>query len=97
MVFVCAKAPDAEVVKPTVQFESVIGDAGAGEKVTPVGVVGLMTTPERGLEAASGVVATLKVLGPYVPAPGLVIPAMVTVAGVLAARAHPAGRVIVTT
>jgi hypothetical protein len=63
MVFPEARAPEAEVVKPTVQVESALGNVEPGENVTLVGVVGKIVTGLAGLAAAvSWVVATLKVL-----------------------------------
>jgi hypothetical protein len=97
MVLGAARAPDAEGVKPTVQVEMAWAKREPGVKVTPVGVVAVMTTGAAGLAAESLVVATLKVAAGLLPAPGLVIPAMVTVAAVLLARTQEPVRVMVTT
>jgi hypothetical protein len=97
MVFPEARAPEAEDVKPTVQVEVAWAKKEAGMNVTPVGEVPI-TTGEAGLAGVvSWEVATLKVPAGYVPAPGLVIPAIVTVAAVLLARAQVPLRVMVTT
>lgn len=98
MVLPAASAPLAEGAKPTAQGESALGNEEPGEKVTPVGVVAVMTTAEPGLAAVTSCeVARLKVLARYDPFPGLVIPAMVTVAAVLLASAQLPVRVMVTT
>ena len=53
--------PLAEVVKPTLQVEEALAVWGEPEKVTAVGVVAVMVTPEEGLAAVTSVlVFTLK-------------------------------------
>ena len=99
MVLPAASAPLGEVVKPTVQVAVALAVWGEPEKVTAVGAVAVMVTPELGLAAVvSFEVATLKSRAAKVPAPGLVIPAMVREAAVLLFTAQDApARVMVTT
>jgi hypothetical protein len=61
MVLVAARAPVAEVVKPTVQVEVAFATVEPGVKVTPEGAP--ISTGEAGLAGVvSAEVATLKVL-----------------------------------
>ena len=84
MVLPAASLPLGEVVKPMLQVEEALAVSGEPEKETALGAVGVMVTPEAGLTAVvSSEVATLKVVFVRVPAPGLVIPAMVREAAVL--------------
>jgi hypothetical protein len=65
MVLPAARAPVAEGVNPTVQVETAVAVATAGEKVTPVGVLAtaLITTAVAGWAAAGSLeVATPKAL-----------------------------------
>jgi hypothetical protein len=63
MVLSEARAPPAEVVKPTVHVEVAPATDEPGEKVTPESGVAPITTGEAGLAGVvSAEVATLKVL-----------------------------------
>jgi hypothetical protein len=90
-----SRAPLALEVKPTVQVVFVapatIDDPA---KLTPA--IPAMTTGDAGDAAVSCVVETANVAAGYDPEAGLVIPAIVSVAVVLLASAHPVPRVMLT-
>ena len=100
MVLPAASLPLAEVVKPTLQVEEAWAAVDPGEKETALGAVAAaITTFEPGLTTVTSCeVAALKVVFVRVPAPGLVIPAMVREAAVLLFTAQDApAKVMVTT
>ena len=86
-----ASAPEALVVKAAVHAATAPGAAVVAVKVTPVTLVAAMVTAAAAageVVVVSRLVETLNAAAGYVPAVGFVIPARVTVAGVLAASAH---------
>lgn len=86
------RAPSALVVMPTVQLVDAPGAVVTPENVTPVTLVAAIVTaapvPVGTAAVVSRVVATLNEAAGYVPAGGLVTPAIVTVDGVFAPSAH---------
>ena len=92
MVLPAASLPLGEVVKPMLQVEEALAVWGEPEKETALGAVAAaITTFEPGLTVVTSCeVAALKVVFVRVPAPGLVIPAMVREAAVLLFTAQDA-------
>lgn len=86
-----ASAPDALVVKAVVQDATAPGAVVVAVNVTPVTLVAAIVTAAAAagdVVVVSRLVETLNAAAGYVPAVGFVIPARVTVAGVLAASAQ---------